>query len=427
MRSLLSLVAGLLLACEHRTAFVEAGSGGDEPGTVERATLAVTIGLSPEDSALASLIGMSGGVLPGAQVKIVRAATGVTAGTGVTDAAGVVRFEQLLVGDYRVSVFRLLTPEEIATLVAANEEVTAFAGAGTLAVSPPSTETTLQAVANREPSSLVISEVSITLPRLPSGNWYYHGHYLEVYNNTDTTILLDGKIVVIGFFYGNWDANETFNCENMERWREDPNGIWTQRFVWAFPGSGGQYPLLPGEAAVVATDAIDHRTVYPDLPDLSNADFEFIGSADVDNPAVPNMVRLGREADDHGVRFHLTDETVLIANPVDVSALPRENVPGVLDPEHWRIPSLAILDVAALGPTPAVEQAILTGLGSPFCELFTHENFDRGWAPLVDSAILDGMQRRVIAIRDGRKVLQRTKVSALDFFSGPMTPGFILE
>lgn len=430
--SCFGLTVILLSGCESHANLVQPGSTPDDTsGGFQRASLTVTVTLSGDDSALASQLGIIGGVLPAASVTIARRATSGSEATRLTDEGGVASFRELVPGEYQVSAFRALTESEIQKLVLVNEQATSFAAAGAVTVSAPSTDAVVGARADREPSSLVISEVSITDPRLPSGNFYRFGHYLEVYNNTDTTIYLDGKEIVQGFIFV-FDANETFNCESTQRWRDDPKGIWTWRIVEAFPGSGRDHPLAPGQAAVVATDAIDHRQVFPDLPDLSHADFEFIGSSDVDNPDVPNMVSLGAKFADqafgHGFFFGLTQETLLLAEPVNVAELAKEDVPGVQgNPEHWRIPASKILDVVSLGPTPALEREIEeAGLGAP-CDHFVNEKFDRAWAHLVDSSTLTGMQRRVIAVRNGRKILQRTKVSALDFYDGPMTPGFIPE
>lgn len=427
----LVLVIVGLAGCEHSTRLVEPGAEEDTTsGTVQRAVLELTVSLNPEDSALASVIGLEGGVLPDAEVTIRRKQTAGSERTGVSDANGVVRFEDLIPGEYTGSALRLLTPEEIEVLVKeANEDITAFAGSADIPVTAPTTGAELPAGPDREPTSLLISEVSITLPRLPSGEFYPFAHYAEVYNNTDTTIFLDGKVFVLGFRFGTRDANETFNCESMRPWREEPDGIWTVRVVEQFPGAGADFPLEPGETAVLATDAIDHSTVDPILPDLSGADFEFIGSSDADNPAVPNMVSVGTEIGfGRGLSFSFNHEVVVIAEPVDPTELRKEDVPGVQgDPEHWLIPASKLLDVASLGPTPANERGIVEDLGGEFCEQFTHEKFARGWAPVLDPSDVDGHHRPVIAVRDGRKILQRTRVSELDFFTGPMSPGLISE
>jgi hypothetical protein len=59
----------------------------------------------------------------------------------------------------------------------------------------------------------------------------------------------------------------------------------------------------------VAIDGVDDSVVNPGLPDLSYADFEFEGTADSDNPDVPNMPYLGPDAawnDGHGRPFSKT-------------------------------------------------------------------------------------------------------------------------
>ena len=58
-----------------------------------------------------------------------------------------------------------------------------------------------------------------------------------------------------------------------------------------FPGSGTDYPLAPGHAALVAKEAIDHSAISPWQPDLSHADFEW--PVGVNNPDVPNLQDIG--------------------------------------------------------------------------------------------------------------------------------------
>jgi len=274
----------------------------------------------------------------------------------------------------------------------------------------------------------VISELSLPLARLASGEDYRYGQFIELYNNSDTTIYLDGKVVVRGQIFGVRDRVPRFPCDDMQEWQADPDGIWT-KYIEAFPGSGRTYPLAPGRTVVVATDAVDHREFHPGLQDLSRAEFEFIGPADVDNPSAANMRTLGEVWGGgiltHGLDFGLTDVVTVVADPVDVGSLPQENLPGVASPEHWRIPRDKVLDVLSAAPTPA-QEANMTFL-DPQCPRYTHENFDRQRAAVVDHSKLDGIQRRVFTtLPDGRKILLRTKTSARDFVARyPATPGLI--
>jgi len=424
------LCCSLLLpcaACEHWIGLVEPGAAdstdvGDD-GVVQRATLTVTVTVSGEDQVLAELIGSTGGVLGNAEVVVERVGSTEGAQTATTDAAGKVQFEELLPGNYSVSVVRVLTPAEVAQLPSEDADVNAFGGAAKAEVSAPNTEFALEAVAGRR-GSLVISEVSITYVRgVPRSYWV--GDFFEVYNNSDTIIRLAGKVFFKGIVWLRDYPPPGNSCADMEKWREDPEGIWTQ-WIYAFPSSGNVY-LDPGEAVVVATDAIDHRAFYPQLLDLSDADFEFIGPSDVDNPRVPNMLTLGDHwypSIGHGLFSQGLVEILALADPVEVSSLPFDYLP-VLDPLFWRIPAEKILDVLTASPTPEREAAHFQ---DPLCARFVHESFDRQYAALIDPNALNGIQRRVFTtLPDGRKILLRTRTSARDFLAGAPSPGFIWD
>jgi hypothetical protein len=410
------LILLLLAACEHATTLIDPTAPADTTvgdGTVQKATLTVTIVVTGADSALATLIGCEGGVLRDAEVTIERSGTPGSLQSATTDAAGRVRFERLLPGTYAVSVIRVLTPDEIVQFPSEDADVNAFGGAARTGVSAPTTDMVVQAVAGRR-GSLVISELSLPVARLASGEDYRYGQFIELYNNSDTTIYLDGKVLVRGFINGA-RGSDASPCDLHEPWQNDPEGIWT-RYIEAFP-------------AVVALDAIDHREFHLDLQDLSRADFEFIGPADVDNPRAANMRTLGKEFGGgiltHGLDFGLVDVVTVLAEPVDVGSLPQENIPLLLSPEHWRIPREKILDVLTASPTPA-QEANMTFL-PPQCPRYIHENYDRQRAAVLDHGRLDGVQRRVFAtLPDGRKILLRTKTSSRDFVARyPATPGFI--
>ena len=416
------------MGCEQGTRLIgpagaDTTSGGG--GGVERATLTVVVRLTGEDSAVASQLGLDRGVLPGAEVRLRRRASDAEEMTATTDSAGRATFEHLLGGRYDLSALRVLRQAEIGRLNEANQDVTGFGVSATSSVEVPARVDTLVAVAGRR-GSLVFSELEASSPQVPTGGFssYWFGHYVEVYNNADTTIYLDGKVIVLGMIFGVRDRNETFNCETMAKWQLDPEGIWTSRFVEAFPGSGSDYPFRPGEAAVVATDAIDHTEIDARLPDLSSADFEFIGSVDVDNPAVPNMVTLGRRFGDnvfgHGLLFQGPDIILVLADPVDVATLLKEDIPGAQPPEHWRIPADKILDVLAVGPTPDEEPLF----GQPRCPMWTASDIDQQEASLFKFDVVNAFRRRELGVLpDGRVVLQRTKNSARDLRGGSLTPG----
>ncbi len=105
--------------------------------------------------------------------------------------------------------------------------------------------------------SLLVSEVYRDDPPLPSGIFYMFGHYLKVYNHSDATIALAGKIFFDGF--PGWaDYRPGNNCATWAPFMDDPEGVWAQ-YIYRFPPNSP--PLQAGQAVVLATDAIDHRQV----------------------------------------------------------------------------------------------------------------------------------------------------------------------
>ncbi|HET7039665.1 MAG TPA: hypothetical protein VFH97_07245, partial [Gemmatimonadales bacterium] len=149
--------------------------------------------------------------------------------------------------------------------------------------------------------------------------------YVELYNNSDTTIPLTGKVIARSQpLFRNYSPPKT--CPETEQWRNDPDGIWASYFD-KFPSA----TLAPGQTVVVATDGIDHSGIVPGMQNLTGATFEFIGSPDVDNPSVPNMVPSGlREFGagllGHGWSLYGEPGAVFVAESLTVSALPLENL-----------------------------------------------------------------------------------------------------
>ena len=427
MRRPLSCAGALYLvvmtACGRDVTFVDPRAA-TEPGdttngggqqTVVRGNLHISVTVAAEDTAIAGALGLGGPGLPGAAVTVRR--VGVGSYQGLTDSAGGVTFEGLVTGPWTVSAIRALTPEERAVLPAGAEDVTGFAAGGPATVEEAGTAVEMPAYAGRG-GTVVISEVlAVNLPT--DGNSYSTAQYIELVNNGFETVYLDGMIV--GHTYHIlWETNLS-TCEESRLWREDSLGIWTMWFA-SFPGSGRTYPLLPGAAVVIATDAIDHSQFFPVLPNLSGVDFEFIGSADVDNPAVPNMLNTGlREWTSfigHGLGFSVSSVNLFVSDALDPDTLLSSIAPP--DQEHVRIPRGAVLDVFTTRRTPELEAASTL---VP-CDRTTHPTFDQQNADLFDYTQPVSIRRRALqTLGDGRALLLRTRNSRVDFETAPPTPG----
>ena len=333
-----------------------------------------------------------------------------------TDSAGVATIPDLISGLYEVAVSRPLTAAEAERAGA----VRIVAGGRSLNGPGPRVEE-VTVVPNRR-NSLIFSEFGLAWPlpwdiptEVAAG-----AKYIELYNNSDTTVYLDGKYWGLG-----WNVVRDYPsrpCALTEPIRNDPDGIWTQ-VVFRFPGAGTDHPLPPGGTALVARAAIDHRVFDPRLPDLSAADFEWGGGGAADNPAAPNLEEIGLRA-----MFIFEpepfDSPEFLSEPTDLRVLPR-----FVDPTNgsvWvRIPRALVLD-AWSAPEDWTTHSYVA---SPPCPEHLNRAFERLPGPAdALSTFYEGVapQRRVVTVLPvGRKVLQDTDTSMEDFVKAPRSPGWI--
>ena len=170
-------------------------------------------------------------------------------------------------------------------------------------------------------------------------------------------------------------------------------------------------------------DAVDHSVVHPSLPDLSQADFELEGTADADNPDVPNLTDVGPRIsqDLHGLDMGCSHGCFL-AQATDVDALLTERLP-FFDGTDWvRIPLASILDVVTADSwSPTMDQ------WTP-CATKVHDSLDRLESP--ESEVYDdvsvSMQRKVLRVGPaGFPLLHDVGVSFSNFVIAPRNPGWI--
>jgi hypothetical protein len=388
----------------------EAGLSAPPPGGGNdlRPGLTVDVAVDPTIASVAQTLGWSDGV-PGAELRVHRFGTDFSWDTAVSDGSGVARLPQLVSGRYRVAVYRPLTAEQSQTT-----GLSALGAGGILDVSAGGTTASLRLKPSRE-GSLVISEVYATAPFVAETTYDFH-MFFEVYNNSDQVVFLDG--VIFGSMLGIPDINtSTWPCSITEPFRKDPDGVWAV-FLNRFPGSGADYPLGPGAAAVVALDAIDHSTIDPRFPDLSGADFELLGSGDVDNPDVPNLVEVGTRSFQlgHGLRFFV-GETLFLSAPLDPDDLSRGIIPNASS-DYLRVPASSLLDVVWTEDDDALEEQLYDSCGG-----VVHGSFDELGGGFVEHGVDLTLSVQRIPLPGSPGKLQDTNVSAVDLVKGPITPG----
>lgn len=140
---------------------------------------------------------------------------------------------------------------------------------------------------------LVIKEFYYTGSKTPEGGNYFADQFIELYNNSDEVIYLDG--IGIGQL-----TPTTSNSPSV--WVDASGNLQSrlpvQNYTAVFPGSGTQYPLQPRTSVVIAQDGINHQTDpagNPNSPvNLGNADWEYYvgdlnGGSDSDAAGVPNL------------------------------------------------------------------------------------------------------------------------------------------
>lgn len=110
---------------------------------------------------------------------------------------------------------------------------------------------------------------------------YFRDQFYEVYNNSSEVQYLDGL-----YFAQLYPLTAT---RTLPVWNYDDGGkmCYGDR-IWKFPGSGHDYPLQPGESAVLSQLAVNHQlSIYNPLSpvDGSHSEFEF----NMDNPSFPDQ------------------------------------------------------------------------------------------------------------------------------------------
>ncbi len=392
------------------------------PPTVQRASITVRVAIDPADASIASTAGVSAA---GLTVRLLRATPGATPLNGTTTADGTVRFDSLLEGAYQISADRALTSDELDRLSPDDRDASVFAGGGDVVLSPPSNASReIQLVATRR-GSIVISELFAFNSPPTLSVAYGLGTYIELYNNSDTTVFLDGMLL-FRTSPSVHRGSSGYPCEQFNVFtRLDSTALFSSEVMHAFPGTGRDFPVRPGEAKVVAMDALDHRAAAPDKDqvDLSRADFEQIGSdADVDNPFAANLVRVyaGTGILGRGYPYINAPTTHALALPtaraaITVQRLQRTNVGGLGDSvDVYRVPRRYVLDAMGVEYQPGSFDA---GTGpSSTCTPWLSPVFERAPARLINSFVRKAISRKSLGrTLDGREILQRTRTAARDF------------
>ncbi|WP_119078603.1 DUF4876 domain-containing protein [Chitinophaga alhagiae] len=261
-----------------------------------------------------------------------------------------------------------------------------------------------------ETAGLVFKEIFFTGTVTPEGKQYNGDKYFIIYNNSEDTLYADGLVI----------AEAAFLSTTKREY--DPNVMpeaFTPGAMVMIPGKGTEHPIYPGKQIVVANNAINHKEYNPNSFDLRKSELELtlLGSINVDNPEVPDLVNMNGFMTMHNRGFksyivgRLPEGTTIDKykeeNKYTYSYIQTNGTPRYVD--GYKFPNSWIIDAVNLS-VPAVFEWILTA-----------PELDMGWTYCgkVDSD--DGrygksVRRAVLSTNpDGRVILKDTNNSTKDF------------
>ncbi len=271
-----------------------------------------------------------------------------------------------------------------------------------------------------EKGNFVIAEVFAAGTLNAETNKQYNGdQYIRIHNNSSETLYADGLVLLESKFLTvtKWDYTPNIMEEAM-----------TVQVIAMIPGNGTDYPVLPGESITICDNAMNHKEANPGSADLSKADFEWYtqststSNPDIDNPDVPNLdmmynytktvwvlAKQGNRAYAIGrLPTGMTSEQYLENYTYDYTyTLATGNQSKVFT--EYKFPNSWIIDAVNMSPK------------NKYVWNVTSMALDMGYTYIgVNSTIAENYGKAVVrrtayTTEDGRKVLQDTNNSSVDF------------
>jgi hypothetical protein len=243
--------------------------------------------------------------------------------TGKTDANGDLKLNAVLPGNYSVQAELQLKQSEYEQQIGeeTSYEIVHFGGFDEKVTVNTNTSSKLLRITSGNLGDLVIKQYYYAGSDTKLGA-NFRDQFIEIHNNSDQTIYADGLYLV--FLEGNINNNPTTYTLSSGQydWSKTAGGGSAANTDYVYsnilikiPGTGSQYPILPGKSIVTAQTAINHKMPFDDINgtgvaiqepdrtvDLSHADFEtYMGDYntsigkkpfawDIQNIMVPDML-----------------------------------------------------------------------------------------------------------------------------------------
>ena len=248
---------------------------------------------------------------------------------------------------------------------------------------------------------------------------YTQDTYFEIVNNSDEVQYLDQLVMLYGSAAQKapnaWQASGVTDIYYQ-----------SQGSVVAFPGSGKDYPIQPGQSVVIANDATNHQEADPDgiHSDLSKADWEIyleysrMGDTDYEAPNLSPIFYNNAYMRAFALGF-FNGAYILAKLPVTPEAYAADSTsysttPGTTSATlYMGIASKYVLDAVEAWDRDDAEH---------YPYFLPKDDAHAVWAPVGFEG--KALRRKVAKIENGRVYYKDTNNSSEDFLTDqPQTPG----
>lgn len=258
----------------------------------------------------------------------------------ISDSLGMVTFQNIPSSDYTVSAYK---PVNESVVRLGSEKVSVVSGR----------ESSVIVSIRLNTAGLKINEIYYAGP--VNNEFYFEDQYVELYNGSEDIVYLDGTIIIRcgGYLLAGQDNDGDGDIDYF--YFDSSDGKEHRCFTYAFqlPGEpivGKNYPLLPGEFAVIAKDAINHQEIISTSIDLSNADYEFYNeffSRDPNNSTIPDYENIIKgdygPAQTNDFAMGLWFDIILLASGEDSEYRDGIDIETIIDGVEYRSSKDAIL------------------------------------------------------------------------------------
>jgi hypothetical protein len=362
-----------------------------------------------------------------------------------TNGKGEVQFDQISTGVYDISATIRVSAARYTALTGeiVDRDVIFNASEKNKTISLTSTSALTLKLVSGTIGSWLIKQIYYAGSNTTTGA-SFRDQFIEIHNNTDSILYADS--LFIGELIGRQSyTNTTYHTlpngqldwkksVNMPAGLDANNDYVYTRALFMIPGTGKQYPVLPGKSIILAQTAINHKAPFtgtdgktvtvrdPSLTiDLSSADFEvylapFLPrplASDIDNPSVPNVGVLAYNGTDMILDNLGRTAFIVFKNngQTPTKDLPQYNYPTIAAPtstsdKFFQIPNSWIIDAVEMQPNTAasrVPKKLVAALDAGY-------TFAPSGAYSSQSVI-----RKTENTENGRVVLKDTNNSVEDF------------